>query len=203
MYRLLLCEVLILLATGHAYAGDPYLKEGPPTSALIGHVEFCRRHPQECRPHEKSNIHLTPTLSAALAEVQETVNSQVQAATDLELYGRVEFWTYPKSGKGDCEDYVLLKRKLLMKRGWPGSALRLTLVREDSRKEVVGSVNGIEYHLVLAAVTDHGIYILDNKRPDVEEWHATPYTYVKWTSGSNPRLWVQLIDQRIDLRAKY
>ena len=53
----------------------------------------------------------------------------------MEVYGRVEFWTYPKSGKGDCDDYVLLKRKLLMKRGWPGSALRLTAVMLGSSSQ--------------------------------------------------------------------
>ena len=53
--------------------------------------------------------------------------------TDLDLYGRIEHWTYP-AAMGDCEDYVLLKRRLLRERGWPSSALLITVVRDENNK---------------------------------------------------------------------
>ncbi len=42
----------------------------------------------------------------------------------------VEKWSYPEDGKGDCEDYVLLKRRMLMQAGWLREALLITVVRE-------------------------------------------------------------------------
>lgn len=197
MLSLVFWMLLLLLAPGAADAEKLYLKLGPPTSAPIGHVKFCGSHPQDCLPNGKSSVHLTPTLYAALAEAQGTVNSQIQPMTDLEMYGKNEFWSYPKSGKGDCEDYVLLKRKRLIERGWPGSALRLTMVRLRRSSQSLTASNSTEKHLVLAAVTDQGIFILDNMRSGIKEWHSTPYSYVKWTSASNPRLWVKLVDDRV------
>ena len=37
--------------------------------------------------------------------------SMIEPVTDQQLWGVEEKWSYPVN-KGDCEDYVLLKRKL-------------------------------------------------------------------------------------------
>ena len=50
--------------------------------------------------------------------------------TDLEHWGVVERWNYPDDGHGDCEDYVLAKRRLLIQAGWPREALLVTVVRD-------------------------------------------------------------------------
>ena len=34
--------------------------------------------------------------------------------TDMDHWGAVEKWSYPDDGYGDCEDYVLLKRRMLI-----------------------------------------------------------------------------------------
>ena len=73
--------------------------------------------------------------------------------TDLEHWGVVESWYYPDDGYGDCEDYVLLKRRMLMQAGWPREALLITVVRDK---------NG-DGHAVLTVKTDKGEYILDNQ----------------------------------------
>ena len=73
--------------------------------------------------------------------------------TDLEHWGVVEKWSYPEDGYGDCEDYVLLKRRMLMQSGWPREALLITVVRD--RKG--------DGHAVLTVKTDKGEYILDNQ----------------------------------------
>ena len=62
------------------------------------------------------------------------VNTSVQPVTDLELYGKVEVWTYPTANKGDCEDYVLLKRRMLIERGCPESTLLITVVRDENNE---------------------------------------------------------------------
>jgi hypothetical protein len=35
-------------------------------------------------------------------------------------WGVVERWSYPDDGYGDCEDYALLKRRMLIEAGWAG-----------------------------------------------------------------------------------
>ena len=79
-------------------------------------------------------MQLTSVKFRELAEVNEAINDAVAPVTDLELYGRVEMWTYPQGGKGDCEDYVLLKRRTLIKHGWPESTLLITVVRDDNNE---------------------------------------------------------------------
>lgn len=151
----------------------------------IGYVTFCRDHEAECRPSGPivDREQLTAQRRNELGWVNRFVNQSVKPVTDLELYGKVEFWDYPSSGKGDCEDYVLLKRRMLIERGWPESTLLITVVRDE---------NG-EGHAVLTARTDVGDLILDNKRQQIVRWIDTPYTYVKQQSEGNPLVWSSLM----------
>ena len=87
------------------------------------------------------------------------------------------------SGKGDCEDYVLLKRRLLAARGFPESTLLITVVRDENN----------EGHAVLTVRTDRGDLVLDNKRREVMRWADTPYTFVKRQSERNPLVWISLL----------
>ena len=73
--------------------------------------------------------------------------------TDMDHWGVVDRWNYPDDGYGDCEDYVLLKRRLLIQLGWPREALLVTVVLD----------NEDEGHAVLTVTTDKGDYVLDNK----------------------------------------
>src|SRR5262249_12977262 len=114
----------------------------------IGYVTFCREHEAECRPSGPivDRMQLTAQWRNELERVNRYVNQSVSPVTDLDLYGKVEVWTYPTSGKGDCEDYVLLKRRMLIERGWPESTLLITVVRDENN----------EGHAVLTVRTDVG-----------------------------------------------
>jgi predicted transglutaminase-like cysteine proteinase len=150
----------------------------------IGYVNFCREHDSECRPAERfaDRIQLTAAKFQEIKRVNDAVNTDVAPVTDLELYGQPEVWAYP-SGKGDCEDYVLLKRRLLAARGFPESTLLITVVRDENN----------EGHAVLTVRTDRGDLILDNKRREVMRWADTPYTFVKRQSERNPLVWISLL----------
>jgi predicted transglutaminase-like cysteine proteinase len=63
-----------------------------------------------------------------LIEVNQRVNTTITEVTDLEQYGREDVWRIPTSGKGDCEDFALLKRHMLIQRGWRASALQIAVV---------------------------------------------------------------------------
>src|SRR5579859_1042130 len=89
-------------------------------------------------------------------------------------------------GYGDCEDYVLLKRKMLIDAGWPREALLITVVRDKKG----------EGHAVLTVKTDKGEFILDNQNENVVAWTETGYRFVKRQSQSDPNVWVSLGDNR-------
>jgi len=118
--------------------------------------------------------------------VNRSVNTAIKPMTDLEQYGVVEKWAYPDDGYGDCEDYVLLKRRMLMELGWPREALLITVVREK---------NG-DGHAVLTVKTDRGEFILDNQNDEIVLWSESDYRFVKRQSQSDPNLWVSLGDPR-------
>lgn len=148
-----------------------------------GFVQFCETQPQYCVGHWRGNdrFDATPERLSELDEVNRTVNAAIAPVTDMEAYGVEEYWTLPQTS-GDCEDYVLLKRQWLMARGWPDSALLVTVVRDEHG----------DGHAVLTARTTQGDFILDNKVGEVRIWSATPYQFVMRQSYVNPRAWVSL-----------
>jgi len=162
-----------------------FLQSFGDTLPPIGYVTFCRDHETECRPEAKltNRVQLTAQKRVELEQVNKTVNDTVAPVTDLDLYGQVEVWTYPTNHKGDCEDYVLLKRHLLTERGWPESTLLITVVRDENN----------EGHAVLTVRTDRGDLVLDNKRREILPWNATGYSFIKQQSERNPLVWISLV----------
>jgi predicted transglutaminase-like cysteine proteinase len=165
-----------------------YVAVGEPTRAPIGWVEFCVEYKSECntKPSAPRDVVLTPKSWDDLVKVNRWANENIQPVTDLEHWGVVERWNFPDDGKGDCEDYVLLKRRMLMQAGWPREALLITVVR-DKRGDG---------HAVLTVKTDRGEYILDNQESEVLAWNKTGYRYVKRQSQSDQNAWVSLGEPR-------
>jgi predicted transglutaminase-like cysteine proteinase len=161
-----------------------YMKAFGDTLPPIGYVNFCQEHRADCRPGPRfaDRIQLTPAKFGQIEEVNTAVNTEIAPETDLNLYGKPEYWTYPTT-KGDCEDYVLLKRRILIERGFPESTLLITVVRDEND----------EGHAVLTVRTDKGDFVLDNKRREVMRWADTPYTFIKRQSERNPLVWISLL----------
>lgn len=162
---------------------SPYMRVFGVTQPPYGFVEFCQRTPEECRqgPPEEQRFSATPERMSELNSVNQGVNHEITPATDLEVYGQTEYWAIPTT-RGDCEDFALLKRKRLMARGWPASAVLMTVVRDEKG----------EGHAVLTARTMQGDFILDNKVDEVKIWHRTPYEFVMRQSYLNTRVWMSL-----------
>lgn len=165
-----------------------YVSIGEVSRPPIGWVQFCQDRPWECRTQtvEARDVELTSNALRELERVNRYVNARVKPVTDLEQYGVVEKWTYPESGNGDCEDYVLLKRRMLIELGWPRSALLITVVRDKKG----------DGHSVLTVRTDHGELVLDNQVEEILAWQNTGYRYTKRQSQTDPNKWVSLGDPR-------
>ncbi len=161
-----------------------YMTVREPTRSPIGWVEFCIENKSECagEPSQPRDVVLTPRAWTDMLKVNAWVNQSIKPLTDIEHWGVIERWNYPDDGYGDCEDYVLLKRRMLMQAGWPREALLVTVVRD--KKD--------EGHAVLTVRTDHGDFSLDNQESDVLPWNKTGYRFVKRQSQSDPNVWVLL-----------
>jgi predicted transglutaminase-like cysteine proteinase len=193
MWRFIAIFLLICLGHGEAAAsplrnpaqdsGSPYMRVFGLTEPPYAFVEFCDRMPAECvaGPSEYARVAGTPEQLAELDGVNRQVNRDIKPATDMELYGVLDYWAIPTT-KGDCEDYALLKRQTLMRAGWPASALLMTVVYDENH----------EGHAVLTARTARGDYILDNKTNELRLWHQTPYEFLMRQSYINPRIWMAL-----------
>ena len=165
-----------------------YASLGETARPPIGWVEFCADNPRDCRggATQARDIVMTPTAWKDLLRVNRYVNETVKPMTDQEHWGVIEKWSYPTDGYGDCEDYVLLKRKMLIDAGWPREALLVTVVRDKKG----------EGHAVLTVKSDKGEFVLDNQNEDVVAWTDTGYRFVKRQSQSDPNVWVSLGDSR-------
>ena len=158
------------------------------TSQPIGHYNYCKQYRSDCSIKTKNSKapQLTRERWKDLVEVNSYSNSTIVPVTDQEGFGVEEFWTYPTS-YGDCEDYVLMKRHMLMQRGWPASSLLITVVRQP---------NG-DGHAVLTVRTDRADYVLDNLDNKIKQWNETEYTYLKRQSAKYSGHWTKIVDQRL------
>jgi predicted transglutaminase-like cysteine proteinase len=152
----------------------------------VGYIDFCRSYPEECTVQGSAMPEpLSERRWRDLQEVNTLANHLIAPATDLEFYKTDELWALPET-YGDCEDYVLLKRKWLIERGWSSGALLVTVVFDE-----VG-----DGHAVLLARTSRGDFVLDNKTDAVRRWYDTAYHFVKRQSVRDPNRWVSVGDPR-------
>jgi predicted transglutaminase-like cysteine proteinase len=178
-------------ALGYTQSSNANLKSGEQLHAPafgvtlppIGYVQFCARYKAECRAtgNEERTASLTNKTWSQIVEVNSFVNTKIAPTTDQDLYDTVERWEYP-SIAGDCEDYVLLKKRYLEGLGFPAETLLITVVLDEHG----------EGHAVLMVHTDGGDFVLDNRRNTVLRWSETGYTYLKRQSRKNPRIWVSM-----------
>ena len=139
---------------------------------------FCAREPRLCSTTGGSKIvTLTDAKLAELKSVNTSVNRRVAEKSDYQAMGVEDDWRLPTS-VGDCEDFAILKKHELLKRGWPASALLLTVAR-----------SGGEGHVVLAVRTDKGDLVLDNRTNAVKDWRKAPYRYFARQSQSQHGKW--------------
>lgn len=119
-----------------------------------------------------------------ISGINRTVNRLVRYQPDAENYGSKDYWATPDEilarGKGDCEDYAILKMAALKAAGLPPEAMSVVVLR-DIRRNL--------YHAVLAITTSQGHFILDNLSDEVKLDRALP-SYQPLFSVSADRSWI-------------
>ncbi len=96
-------------------------------------------------------------LFMKLEVVNRSINRGLRYQEDLENYGQLDHWAAPREtmerGRGDCEDYAILKMAALKAAGVPIDDMSVVVVK-DKRRNV--------HHAVLAVLTPKGNFILDS-----------------------------------------
>ncbi|NGN43737.1 transglutaminase-like cysteine peptidase [Mesorhizobium sp. CGMCC 1.15528] len=166
-----------------AFASSPMVTGGL-TSQPIGHYEFCKINPSECSIRSRNSVpeRVTGSLWKTLVAVNLEVNRAVTPMNDFDIYGKDEVWAYPDNGVGDCEDYVLEKRRQLIHKGLSVSNLLITVVRKPDG----------EGHAVLTVRTDKGDFVLDNLTDTVRQWDETGYRFLKRQASDHTGHWVTI-----------
>lgn len=149
-----------------------------------GWIDFCKRYPSECAVDlaEPAVVELTPKFWQTMVAVNRKVNADIKPVTDKDHWGVDDRWDFPDDGCGDCEDYQLLKRRLLAQAGVPRRAMRMTVVIDEEGQG----------HAVMMVRTTRGDFILDNKRDSVLPWHQTGYVYIKQEGQNADLAWAHL-----------
>lgn len=179
---LLSANNVLAFGSGTKNTAPEFGKSLPP----VGYVKFCATNPDDCKTRSAAHerISMTPERWNQLYLVNAYVNGKIAPISDQDLYGEAEHWAYPTDA-GDCEDYVLLKKRQLEGLGFSAEALLITVVLDEKN----------EGHAILTVTTDAGDYILDNRFDKVSRWNDTNYKFLKRQSHANPLQWVALIKQ--------
>jgi predicted transglutaminase-like cysteine proteinase len=160
------------------FAGPGFIAEQSRIVAPFAHVEFCVRVPGDCRNAGQAQaVAMTSGRWDDLQALNSTVNSEITPRKD----SGDDTWTLSPAS-GDCEDYAVTKRHMLIQRGWPSSALRLAL----------GKTAAGEGHLVLVVRTTKGDVVLDNLSDDIPSWRETDLSWLSIQSSTDPRIWFRI-----------
>jgi predicted transglutaminase-like cysteine proteinase len=127
---------------------------------------------------------LAEVSSEVLQSVNRRINRSIRRASDVSAFGRDDYWNVPTGPRatGDCEDYVLAKRRVLIELGVAPEALSIAIVRTRQG----------ESHAVLLVATAQGERVLDNLSPWVLPWEEAPYEWLQRQAPGQPLNWVQI-----------
>ena len=120
-----------------------------------------------------------------IRQANDEVNRIMRGATDWEVYHVADYWNAPplvRGVRGDCEDFALEKRRLLIENGIPAAALSIAVVKTRLGED----------HAVLIVSTTQGDYVLDNLQYDVRSWRKAGYTWISRQDPGDDLGWVSL-----------
>lgn len=120
-----------------------------------------------------------------LNRINRQVNRAIRERSDLSSVGVADRWSLPiADGRlvGDCEDFALEKRRLLIEAGISPQAMSIALVR----------TRWGESHAVLLVAMEGGEYVLDSLSPWISHWAALDYRWVQRQAPGSSLRWVSI-----------
>lgn len=176
----LACLAVVLTPTPlHASAdGESFIQADKPIAPPDGFAGLCDRYRWACARNGGGNGASSDDVKLA-GKINRQVNRSTHSISDRRQYGREEVWALPTARGGDCEDFVLLKKRELIRHGVAPERLLIATVLDRKR----GS------HAVLVLRTDQGDMVLDNVRNQILPWWRTGYSFIRIQNPSRPTQW--------------
>jgi predicted transglutaminase-like cysteine proteinase len=149
-----------------------------PARTPAGAGKLCIDYPWACSAARSGTSDPAAILELAKS-VNAKVNHRIREVSDRAQYGVEEKWTLPKNA-GDCEDFALLKMRMLIDQGVAPANLRLAQVMKRN----------VPSHVVLLVRTaESEEYVLDSLSGSIAPRSASSYVFLKQQSRSNPTQW--------------
>jgi predicted transglutaminase-like cysteine proteinase len=158
----------------HYAKQDDLPREAPPPSSIAKPVVT-----------ESGTVARTGALWATVGQVNREVNRTIRNVSDIERFGREDVWQSAANGPvtaGDCEDFVIEKRRRLIAAGVPAAAMSIAIVKTPWR----------ETHAVLLLATNDGDYVLDNLTPWIVRWADAGYEWDIRQAPGRPLEWFSI-----------
>lgn len=177
MLRLIAAACCVAMASPRAARSD----DATSTMAPLAFVKFCSKKPAECVRVGPAfaEVDVSPAVRDTLRRVNRDVNAEIQPDGSLSNVTGTQDWDISPA-RGDCNDYAVTKRHVLVSAGFPTSAVRLANVMTAEGED----------HMIVVIKAKGGDLVLDNLFPDVVLLRKTGYIVVKEQSGSDPKVWV-------------
>jgi len=131
--------------------------------APLGFQLMCLKKPEACRGGCEPSVTASDEVMATLRRINESVNNTLAPPND-----EADIWNAEAATSGDCEDYVLAKRRALIAAGFPASSLQLANAKSETG----------EGQTFLVVNANRGKFVLDNLRDLVLPLSQTGYHLV-------------------------
>lgn len=165
--------LIFVAALSGLFASFVAIQPAAAKGAPMGYLLMCLQHPDECKSSGASTVSASDEVLDTIKKVNASINRRIRPKAD----GNADVWSINVSA-GDCEDYVLAKRKALIKAGIPSASLRIAAVKTRAG----------EGHAILIVNTSRGRIVLDNLTPAIKPLAQTGYRIVS-VQSANPMRW--------------
>jgi len=170
--------ILIVGPTSAEAQGQAFLVAQRAAPQPPGSAGLCGKYAWACA-RTGASVSSEATALQLARKINAKVNRGTRHMEDRAQYGREEHWALPTARGGDCEDFVLLKKKMLVEAGVASEALLIATVLDRDMSS----------HAVLVFRTRSGDLILDNLTNKILPWSKTGYTFLKLQNPASLGKW--------------
>ncbi len=130
--------------------------------------EFCATYDGACDLEGASSLAWSTQTHLKIGRINTQVNQENTTVSDWDVNGLDDVWDYPSNCQGDCEDFALEKRRLLVENGLPSASLTMAIAFHETQ---------FFPHAVLLVETSAGTWVLDSFDDEMLCWNAVPYIF--------------------------
>lgn len=175
----ILAAVAMAAFSSAALADSAFITGATPAQPPSGASQLCQRYSWACSEGSSRTIDGHREL-LVVKQINRHVNASTREVSDQSQYRLQEKWALPTKLGGDCEDFVLLKKRNLIEAGVDPKRLLIATVLDTRRRG----------HAVLVYRSPRGDMILDNQTNQIKPWASTRYLFLRMQDPNQPHRWV-------------